>query len=58
VEQAEVGRRVSHAPWLARRNHECIGWANGMIATVIEARGTVEDEAEHQLALVRGEGQG
>lgn len=58
VEEAKVGRDVSEAPGLVRRNHEGVCGPDLARAAKFESRRTFEHEAEYQLALMRLESHG
>ena len=46
---------MSEVPRLARRDHEGIGRADLVQAAIVERRGPIEHEAEHQLAMLAAE---
>ena len=56
VEQLEVAAHLTQAPSIARRDRKRIARADFEAAAVLEAGASVEDEAEHQLSLVRRDG--
>jgi len=54
VQQPKILVHSSKPPFLSRRDDEAVGWAEPVGAAAVELGRALEDEAEDQVAVVRG----